>query len=222
MRENTTPEGIPVPDFTPWHPARVRMRGWRADVQRAFIHELTRIGCVGAAAKAVGRSKRSAYLLREKDGAEGFAAAWEAALALGRDHARSVAIERALHGEMVPQFRDGRFIGYRMRYNDRLLVAAIAGGRRADLVHDERQQVTELFHRLERWEDALRHEQMRLAGNVPHPSAETDSADAWDDHLVWKREIKREARRKRTAEIRAAVRKAAAARAPDGPSLRAL
>lgn len=219
MRQNTTPEGIPVPDFTPWYPRRARMGGWTADVQRAFLLELTRIGCAGAAAKAVGKSKRSAYLLREKEGAEGFAAAWQQALALGRDHARSVAIERALHGEIVPQFRNGRFTGYRTRYNDRLLVAAVSGGARAAVMQDERHRISEMFHRLERWEGALHREQIRLAGNASDSSA--DTAEAWEDHLVWQRETKREARRKRNAEIRAAVRKGMAAE-PVGPSVRAL
>jgi hypothetical protein len=54
------------------------------------------------AARAVGKTPRSAYQLRDKDGAESFAAAWEAAKFAGRDHAAQIAIERALYGEMVP------------------------------------------------------------------------------------------------------------------------
>jgi len=220
MREETTPEGIPIPDFMPWYPRRARSGGWTVAVQRAFIAELTRIGCVGAAARAVGKSKRSAYLLREKEGAESFAAAWEAALSTGRDHARSVAIERALHGEIVPQFRNGRFTGYQTRYNDRLLIAAIAGGQRAALVHDEQHQLFEMLHRLGRWEEALRSEQMKLSGALP--DSETDRDEAWEDHRVWMQETKREARRQRSAKIRAAVRRGMASPKPDGPSVRAL
>lgn len=220
MRQNTTPEGIPVPDFTPWYPRHTRTGGWTADVQRAFILELTRIGCAGAAAKAVGKSKRGAYLLREKEGAESFAAAWEEAVALGSEHARSVAINRALHGDIVPQFRNGRFTGYRTVHNDRLLIAAVSGGQRAGVGRDERERLSEMRYRLERWEAALRCEQMALAGGPAGIPA--DSADAWEDHLAWKREMKREARRRRNAEIRAAVRKSMAASGSRGPAVRTL
>jgi hypothetical protein len=50
----TTPEGVPVPNFTPWQAARQRARGWSPSIQRAFIAELTRIGSVQVAARAVG------------------------------------------------------------------------------------------------------------------------------------------------------------------------
>lgn len=220
MRRNTTPEGIPVPDFTPWYPCRARTGGWTADVQRAFILELTRIGCAAAAAKAVGKSKRSAYMLREKEGAESFAAAWEEAVALGTEHARSVAINRALHGDIVPRFRNGRFTGYKTVHNDRLLIAAVSGGQRAGVARDERERLSEMRYRLERWEAALRREQMALGGGLADTS--TDNREAWDDHQVWRREMKREARRKRNAEIRAAVRKSLATPASSGPSVRGL
>jgi hypothetical protein len=54
----TTPEGIPVPNFTPWRATRELAKGWSPSIQRAFIVELTRIGSVNAAAKAVGRTPR--------------------------------------------------------------------------------------------------------------------------------------------------------------------
>jgi hypothetical protein len=220
MRENTTPEGIPVPDFTPWVPARARMGGWTADVQCAFIAALTRIGSVGAAARAVGMSRRGAFTLREKEGAESFAAAWEEAVALGRNHAQSVAINRALHGDIVPQFRNGRFAGYRTIHNDALLIAAISGGKGAVAGRDDRQRLSEKRFRLERWEAALRREQMALAGGVADTSS--DAGEAWEDHLAWKREMKREARRQRNMDIRAAVRKAMGRAGRLGPQVRSL
>jgi hypothetical protein len=54
----TTPEGVPAPDFTPWRAARQRARGWSPSIQCAFIAELTRIGSFQAAARAVGRTPR--------------------------------------------------------------------------------------------------------------------------------------------------------------------
>jgi|CXWL01.1.fsa_nt_gi hypothetical protein len=220
MQDNTTPEGIPIPDFTPWYPRHARTGGWTADVQRAFIAALTRIGSVGAAARAVGMSRRGAGLLREKEGAEGFSAAWEEAVARGRDHAQSVAINRALHGDIVPQFRNGGFIGYKTLHNDRLLIAAVSGGQGAVVKRDERDRLSEMRYRLERWEAALRREQMALDGDGAEPAAA--AGEAWEDHLTWQREMKRETRRQRNVEIRAAVRKSTARAERVGPRIRLL
>lgn len=214
-----TPEGIPIPAFTPWQPKRERIDGWSPETQRAFIHELTRIGSVGAAAKAVGKSGRSAYQLRDKDGAESFAAAWEAAKLAGRDHAAQIAIERALHGEMVPTFRDGRFTGYRLIHNDRMLMAAIhAQETRPD--EDAMAHLHSWKRRLEKWEIALRRQAMDLADGT---AATNDAnADAIQDNIVWQREMKREERRQRNSEIRAAVRKGMAKPERAGPRISVL
>jgi hypothetical protein len=64
----TTPEGVPVPNFAPWQVARQRARGWSPSIQRAFIGELTRIGSVQAAARAVG------WTPRHRENFENFAA----------------------------------------------------------------------------------------------------------------------------------------------------
>jgi hypothetical protein len=53
-----TPEGVPIPNFTPWQAARRRAQGWSPSIRRAFIAELTRIGSVQAATRAVGRTPR--------------------------------------------------------------------------------------------------------------------------------------------------------------------
>lgn len=214
-----TPEGIPIPAFTPWRAKRERSGGWSPETQRAFIHELTRIGTVGAAAKAVGMTSRSAYQLRDKDGAESFAAAWEAAKFAGRENAAQIAIERALYGEMVPTFRNGQFTGYKVIHNDRMLIAAIcAQDDAAD--PDNLAQLDSWKRRLEKWEIALRRQAMDLADGI----VATDEAnnDAREDNIVWQREMKREERRQRNAEIRAAVRKGMAKAAPPEPRIRML
>lgn len=214
-----TPEGVPIPGFTPWQPKRSRSGGWSPETQRAFIHELTRIGSVGAAAKAVGKTSRSAYQLRDKCGAESFAAAWEAAKFAGRDNAAQVAIERALYGEMVPTFRNGQFTGYKVIHNDRMLMAAIRSQDDA-ADPDNSAQLTSWKRRLEKWEIALRRQEMDLADGI----VATDEAnnDAREDNIVWQREMKREERRQRNAEIRAAVRKGMAKAAPPEPRIRML
>jgi hypothetical protein len=231
---DATPEGVPIPSFEPWRGQRVRLSGWTADAQRAFIAALTRIGCANAAAKMVGKSRRSAYLLREKPGAESFAAAWETAVLRGRRHAQSIAISRALHGDIVPQFRAGRFTGYKVLQNDRLLIAAISAhapfSNRAGLSGDA--ALSELRYRLERWETALQRKEMdltqqaRVAGYpdlrtvAPKESGNWD--DAWESHVIWREEIQREKRAVKVAKIRALVRKFRTGTTPSGPSVRIL
>ena len=128
-------------------------------------------------------------------------------MSTGRDHAQRVAIDRALHGEMVPTYRGGQFTGYRLIHNDHMLVAAInAQENRAD--PDGLAQLQSWRRRLEKWEIALRREAMDMTDGA----AVTREAqnEAWQDHVVWQRAMKAEARRQRDAEIRTKVRKAAA------------
>lgn len=65
-----------------FHPVPVRPRGdgWTAERQAQFIGMLAQTGSVVAAAQAVGMGRESAYRLRRRPGAAGFAAAWDAAL----------------------------------------------------------------------------------------------------------------------------------------------
>jgi hypothetical protein len=86
-----------------------------------------RIGAVAAAAKSVGKTARSVYRLRERPDAASFAEAWDIAIEMGVDNVRDTAIERALHGEVVPRFYAGRQVGCVHRFNDRLLIAVLAG-----------------------------------------------------------------------------------------------
>ena len=67
------------PAFTPVK-LRARKDGWCAKVQCAFLAQLYVTGSVAAAAKAVGRSRASAYKLRERRGAESFARSWDKVL----------------------------------------------------------------------------------------------------------------------------------------------
>jgi hypothetical protein len=85
-------------DFTPVPLERVRANGWTVLAQRRFIHALSVMGSVGAAARAVGIGRVSAYRLREREGAESFAAAWDNAIGLGRSQQYSVAMDAAMNG----------------------------------------------------------------------------------------------------------------------------
>jgi hypothetical protein len=126
MTIDTEPRDEDIIPFTPV-PVRARHDGWTEARQRAFIRALTRIGAVAAAAKSVGKSARSVYRLRDRADAESFAEAWDIAQEMGVANARDTAIERALNGEVVPRFYAGRRVGSVHRYNDRLLLAVLAG-----------------------------------------------------------------------------------------------
>ncbi len=102
-----------VPVFTPV-PVRARKDGWTAERQREFIRLLHVMRNIGKAAKAVGMSRRSAYRLRERPGAESFAAAWDSAFALRPPPATSSVSQlwyRALFGKTKPIVRRGEQIG---------------------------------------------------------------------------------------------------------------
>lgn len=125
-------EDAPDPPFDPaafdpaefeWRPVarRPRADGWSPDVQRAFIQALADTGLVEHAARAVDMSVQSAYRLRRAPGGEGFARAWNAALAAAAERVLDLAFTRAIAGEEVPVFdRDGCRIGAKWRTNDRL------------------------------------------------------------------------------------------------------
>lgn len=68
-----------IPAFHPV-PVTQRKDGWTAWRQVAFIGYLAETGSVLAAARAVSMGRESAYRLRKRAGAAGFAAAWDAAL----------------------------------------------------------------------------------------------------------------------------------------------
>ena len=68
-----------VPPFYPV-PTRTRRDGWTVQRQAEFLGMLAETGSVMGACEAVGMSRKSAYALRARVGAESFAAAWDAAL----------------------------------------------------------------------------------------------------------------------------------------------
>ncbi|HMG47079.1 MAG TPA: hypothetical protein VK614_06435 [Allosphingosinicella sp.] len=102
-----------IPAFTPV-PVRARKDGWMPERQREFIRLLHVRPDIGKAARAVGMSRRSAYRLRERFGAESFAAAWDAAFALRPPPARTNLSQlwyRALFGKTRPIVRGGKQVG---------------------------------------------------------------------------------------------------------------
>lgn len=110
--------------FTPVA-VRARHDGWTAERQRAFVDALASLGLVSAAAASVGKSVKSAYALRRRSGAEGFAAAWDAAVSRGGEQALGLAIDRAITGTLVPIFYRGRQVGERRVFDNGLVIAAL-------------------------------------------------------------------------------------------------
>ena len=103
MEQDTSPQHGPDEtgdrfDFTPVPLQRSRYDGWTPLVQKRFIHALSVMGSVGAACRAVGRGRVSAYRLREREGAESFADAWDAALEAGQDRQYNYLLDRAVNG----------------------------------------------------------------------------------------------------------------------------
>ena len=116
----------PIP-FDPVPRLRKRRNGWTPETQRAFIDALSRCGCITRAARAVGKTPKSAYRLLESEGAESFADAWDQAIARGVDALRLNALDRALHGAWVPVVRRGRIVSFEHRRSDRLAIALLSG-----------------------------------------------------------------------------------------------
>ena len=98
---------IAAPAFTPVPMARTRHDGWTVPRQTAFLRALSVTGSVSSAARMVGMSRKAAYGLRGRAGAESFASAWDVALGEGRDRAFEWLMERALNGVTTIQLRTG-------------------------------------------------------------------------------------------------------------------
>lgn len=107
---------IPAP-FTPV-PVRARRDGWTPARQIAFVAALAELRCVVAAARRVEMSWQTAYRLRARPDAQGFAAAWDAALAAAMPPDDFTG--RALGGVARPITYRGKRVGERRRYDNRL------------------------------------------------------------------------------------------------------
>jgi hypothetical protein len=88
------PEIAALLTFTPVVRKNIRHDGWTPWHQRGFIAWLAATGNVDKAAQAVGRTQSGAWTVRNSIGAEGFANAWEEALALFHARRRAAKQER--------------------------------------------------------------------------------------------------------------------------------
>ena len=114
-----------APPFDPV-PLRYRVDGWTPARQRAFIEHLAETLSVEAAAALVGMSPQSARELRRRPGAEGFAAAWDAALRRGlSEHGRAALIDEAVNGRLVRRYYHGELVSEERVRSPRLLLALL-------------------------------------------------------------------------------------------------
>ena len=123
--EGASPPGGYDPAEYRWVPVRRRPRtdGWTEEKQRRFIEHLADTGLVGAAAKAVGMTRETAYRLRRSAHGAAFARAWDAARRHAGGLVEDIAFERAFEGvehNVYDEF--GEVVCTRRAYNDRLLM----------------------------------------------------------------------------------------------------
>lgn len=128
--------GRPRRRIPAFHPVPVGQRhdGWTPARQVCFIGMLYETRSVVAAAKAVGMGRESAYRLRKRPGAAGFAAAWDAAMGVPvrpvrLDQAKSTGLPahyRMRAGLMQVLVRAGCFAGVSKKPDNSALLQHVA------------------------------------------------------------------------------------------------
>ena len=114
-----------VPPFYPV-PVRTRRDGWTVQRQAEFLGMLAETGSVMGACEAVGMSRKSAYALRAREGAESFAAAWNAALGPPVRKVTPPALEFLAHEGLVRLVMPrGRYRGMWRRPDDSALLRLV-------------------------------------------------------------------------------------------------
>lgn len=93
---------------------------WTALCQRLFLEELSIGGSVTRAAGHVGKSPRSAYMLRFRGDGAAFRLGWDAAILVARDRLQDLLMDRAIEGydEVSVRDEDGKVT--RRKYDNRL------------------------------------------------------------------------------------------------------
>jgi len=175
-------EGDPLLGFAPYIHAAPRARSITPQVQRGFIAHLAATGIVKQAARHVGRSLEALYALRHRPGAEGFSAAWDAALERGVRRLEDVALERAMTGTRTPIVSGGEILGHWDKPDNALLrfllqhrlpgkygVHNLKPGHpiyesiRAEVLAEEQEDEQEVFDRIDAFIDDMR---VRRAANA--------------------------------------------------------
>jgi hypothetical protein len=127
----------PLLDFAPYAHRAPRRNSITPRRQRDFIAALAETGTVTQAARRIGASLEALYKLRNRPGAEDFAAAWEMALDRGIERLEDCALERAILGEERPVVRGDKVVATWRRYDTQLILFLLRQ-RRAERYHDSR------------------------------------------------------------------------------------
>ena len=114
-------EDDPLLGFAPFVHEAPRRNSITPDRQRAFIAHLAATGIVKQAALHIGASLEALYKLRNRPGAQGFAAAWDAAVDRGMQRMEDCALARAIEGEERLLVSGGRVLGVERRHNEGLV-----------------------------------------------------------------------------------------------------
>jgi len=131
-RKRPAPPPRQVPAFSPV-PLRRRRDGWTPRRQADFIGYLAETRSVAEAARRVNMARETAYRLRERPGAESFAAAWDAALGApwpATHRSRKVTgaelSQRAYFGVLKPLLYRGRYTGTARKSDNTALLRLVA------------------------------------------------------------------------------------------------
>ncbi|HEV7661740.1 MAG TPA: hypothetical protein VGO55_18010 [Allosphingosinicella sp.] len=108
-------------------PLRGRHDGWTPERQRAFVALIAKGLKPGRAAARLGMRRQGAYALRTRAGAEGFAAAWDAAASAAArrriaDRGGGGLHARAITGVPVPIRYRGSIVATERRFDDAALI----------------------------------------------------------------------------------------------------
>ena len=112
----------PLLGFAPAPHRRPRRNSIGPERQRAFVAHLAACGIVTQAAKHIGASLEALYKLRHKEGAEEFAAAWDAAVDRGVSRIEDGALQRAVEGAERPIVSGGKLLGSYRVHNEALVM----------------------------------------------------------------------------------------------------
>ncbi|MEP2549857.1 MAG: hypothetical protein ABJH26_01060 [Marinomonas sp.] len=107
---------VPVPHVAP------RSNSITPALQREFIAHLAATGIVKQAALQIGKSLEAIYKLRQRPGAEGFRAAWDAAIDRGVSRLEDCALARAIEGDTRHIVSGGEVVAKEQRHDERLVM----------------------------------------------------------------------------------------------------
>jgi hypothetical protein len=96
------PEILALLDFEPASRKNKRRDGWTPPLQRLFIAELARTGSPTLAAEALGKNRYGIEKIYKGEGAKGFRAAWDAAVALFEEREAAGLVERTTSAPRPP------------------------------------------------------------------------------------------------------------------------